>query len=145
MKRKYDATAERNKVGIEQLRESHAKEEETFRTQLAVSEKETQNAKAMLFNNIRENKMSIERALYQQAKQHRLEIETQSNESALKFKAIAAQLDQLSKENKSLVQENAKRADAIVAKDKELAQAAKQVSDSGFHAIRSPCFSLTFS
>lgn len=129
MKRKYDATAERNKVEMEQLRESHAKEEETFRTQLAVSEKETQDAKAMLFNNIRENKMSIERALYQQAKQHKLDIEARSNESTFQYKAIAAQLDQLSKVNESLVQENAKRADIILAKDKEIAQAAKQVRD----------------
>ena len=73
--------------------------------------------------------MSIERALYQQAKQHKLDIEARSNESTFQYKAIAAQLDQLSKENESLVQENAKRADIILAKDKEIAQAAKQVRD----------------
>ena len=129
LKRKLDLIVERSKVEMDQLRENHAMEEATFRVQQEVSEKEIQVAKAMLFNTIRENKNSLECALRQQAKKHKREIDTLSNESTIQCKAIAAQLEQMSNENDALGQENAKMADAISAKDKELLQATGQASD----------------
>jgi hypothetical protein len=127
MQRKYDAIVERMENEMAQLLESHTKEEVTLREQLTSSKKETMDAKAMLFINIRENKKSLECALRQQKKQHKLDIEALSNKSIASDNEVAVQLDKLSKEYESLAKENAKRDDAILAKDKEIAQATEQV------------------
>ncbi len=127
MQRKHDVTVERIENEMEQLLVNHTKEEVTLREQLATFEKAALDAKAMLFINIRENKKSLECALRQQKKQHKLDIEALSNESIASGKEIAAKLDKLSKEYESLAKENAKMADAILAKDNEIAQATEQV------------------
>jgi hypothetical protein len=90
IKREYDATLNGQKHEIEQLRTAAI----SFDKRLATGEKEAQDAKAMLFNTIRESDRSLRRL----SENHRLEVDALAKASKIEYEDVIAKLEQKSKE-----------------------------------------------
>lgn len=109
MKRKYDATLNGQNDEIQRLRTAAM----SFDMRLAAGEKEAQDAKAMLFNTIREGERSLRRL----SENHKLEAEA----FKIERKDITAKLEQKSKECEYHLS-------VIVEKDMDVCQLKKNVS-----------------
>jgi chromosome segregation ATPase len=94
IKQTYDVICNKQRHELEQQRMSDLSSSK----RLAVAEKECRDAKAMVFNTIRESEMKLERAIRHLSDDHALQLEELSNQSKLNCDTIKAQLERMSKE-----------------------------------------------
>ncbi|KAL3803763.1 hypothetical protein ACHAW5_004614 [Stephanodiscus triporus] len=120
MKQTHDATRQKQKQEIEQLRTA----EMSFDSRLAAGEKEARDAKTMLFNTIRESETKLERALRRLSEDHKREIEALAKKNRIECEVIIRSFEDkirsmaLQDENdRQLLASESKRKEALMMED----------------------------
>lgn len=125
IKQTYDAICNRQRYELEQQRMSDLSSSK----RLAVAEKECKDAKAMVFNTVRESEMKLERAIRHLSEDHALQLEALSSQSKLDCDIIKAQLERMSKEYMLQSSAIVTFTNVITEKERELHEHKSKVSD----------------
>ena len=125
IKQTYDAICNKQRHELEQQRMSDLSSSK----RLAVAEKECRDAKAMVFNTVRESEMKLERAIRHLSDDHALQLEVLSNQSKLDCDMVKVQFERMSKECELQSSAIATFTNIVTEKENEINELKSRVSD----------------
>ena len=125
IKQTYEAICNKQRYELTQQRISDLSSSK----RLAVAEKECKDAKAMVFNTVRESEMKLERAIRHLSDDHALQLEVLSNQSKLDSDMVKVQLERMSKECELQSSAIATFTNIITEKENEINELKSRVSD----------------